>query len=146
MRKLKGASALPSMLLISGIILEVVIAGLVVSQLFSKGLLGERLSLEALKAAESGAYDAILRVRSYINCPDATYCPSLYTISVGERSACVSIGSISDGQMTINSRGSAFTRQKTLQAVLDISTSDARVDVQLFREVETPSGIFDSCE
>src|SRR3989344_3732313 len=83
--RIKGISALPTVLLISGIIFEVVVAGLAVARLSSRGLLGEQLSVEALKAAESGAHDAISRVNDYINCPDSvTYndpnakCPSLY--------------------------------------------------------------------
>src|SRR3990167_7174152 len=81
----QGISALPTILLLSGIILEVVIAGLTVAYFFNRSLLSEQLSTEALKAAESGAHDAISRVNDFINCPDSqTYndpnakCPSLY--------------------------------------------------------------------
>ncbi|MDP3953561.1 MAG: hypothetical protein Q8P99_01955 [bacterium] len=149
----KGISALPMILLISGIILEVVVAGLVVSQLFSQSILSEQLSVEALKAAESGAQDAIIRVTDYLaDCPDsatyndtAAYCPSLYSLSVGDRETCVSIGNIASGQMTIYSRGQAFTREKTIQAVLGVSVSEAKVEVQSFKEVATPDTIFDTC-
>jgi len=140
----KGVSALPTILLVSGIIMEVVIAGLVVSQLFSNSLLSEQLATEALEVAKSGAQDAVNRVTSYINCPDAVYCPSTYTVTVGSRSACVNIGSISSEIMTIYSKGTAFTREKTVEAVLGISTSEAAVTVHSFKEIETPDG-FISC-
>ena len=93
---------MPMVLLISGIILEVVIAGLAISKLFGQSLLSEQLSVEALKTAESGAHDAIIRVTDRLaDCPDsatyndsAAYCPSLYSLTVGEREACVSIGNV----------------------------------------------------
>ena len=91
--KTKGLSALPTILLISGIILEVVIAGLSVSQSFNKSVMSEKLSIEALKIAESGAQDAIMRVNDYMDCP-SEYCPSLYSLTVGSGEACVSIGEI----------------------------------------------------
>lgn len=140
----RGASALPVVLLISGIILEVVVAGLAVAQFFSNSSAAEQLSIGALEAAESGASDAILRVTSYINCPDTDYCPSSYSLSVGTYSACVNIGSISGGEMTIHSKGIAFTRERTIEAVLEVSTSTARVNVNSFKEVETPES-FTSC-
>ena len=155
--RIKGISALPTVLLISGIILEVVVAGLAVARLSSRGLLGEQLSVEALKAAESGAHDAISRVNDYINCPDSvTYndpdakCPSLYSFIVNEdlpdRIACVSIGTISGGQMTVRSRGSALTRRKTVEVVLGIATTTATVEVQSFKEIEIPLGVFNDCD
>lgn len=152
-RKDKGISALPVILLISGIILEVVVAGLVVSQLFSQSLVSEQLSVEALKAAESGAHDAIIRVNDFLaDCPDSAtyndasaYCPSLYSLTVGGRNACVSIGAVTNGTITIYSRGQAFTREKTIKAVLGVSVSDAKVEVQSFAEVVTPANVFDNC-
>lgn len=135
---------MPTILLLSGIILEVVLAGLAVSQLFSSSILNEQLSIQALKAAESGAHDAIIRINDYINCPNATYCPSTYTLIIGNHSACVNIGSIVSGQMTIRSKGTAFTREKTIKVVLGIITNEAKVEVQSFKEIENP-GDFTSC-
>ena len=153
----KGVSALPTILLLSGIILEVVVGGLAVAHFFSRTLLSEQLSAEALKAAEAGAHDAISRVNDYINCPDSVVynntsakCPSLYKFIVNsvvtDRVACVSIGTISDSKMTIRSRGSAFTRHKTIEVILGITTTEARVEVQSFKEIATPSGVFNSCD
>jgi len=147
--KNSGISALPTILLLSGIILEVVVAGLTVSQLFSQSAMGERLSTEALKAAESGAHDAISKVRDYVNCPDVTYCPSLYELVVNEdldnRVACVSISTISGG-IKILSRGRALNRYVTVEVQMAISTTPPSVEVQSFKEIETPSdGTFDSC-
>lgn len=156
----QGISALPTILMLSSIILEIVVAGLIVSYFFNRSLLSEQLSVEAMKAAESGAHDAISRVNDYINCPDSgTYndsaakCPSLYKYFVvdaaepsHDRVACVSIGAITGGKMTIYSRGTAFTRNKTIMVVLDVATTTATVEVQSSKEVETPLGVFNSCD
>ena len=151
---IKGVSALPTILLLSAVILETVVGGLAVAYFFSNSLLSEQLSIEALKAAESGAHDAISRINDYINCPDSvTYndtsakCPSLYKFTVnGDRTVCVSIGTISGGEMTIYSRGSAFTRRKTIEAVLGVATTTATVEVQSFKEIATPAGVFTNCD
>ena len=140
----KGASALPVILLVSGIIMEVVVAGLVVAQLFSSSLLSQQFATEALAVAKTGAQDAVNRVTSYVDCPDATYCPSTYTVTVGGRSACVNIGEIASNEMTIHSQSTVLTRQKTVEAVLIIDTSNAQVTVKTFKEVEEPDG-FTSC-
>ena len=158
----RGVSALPTILLLAVIILEVVVAGLAVAQLSSKSLLSEQLSIEALGVAESGAHDAISRVNDYIDCPDyastgpsdpantSKKCPSFYNLIVNEdlsnRIACISIGNISNGQMTILSRGSAFTRHKTVQVVLGITSTEAKVEVQSFKEIETPGSLSTSCD
>ncbi len=154
----QGVSALPTILLLSGIILEVVVGGLAVAHFFSRSLLSEQLSAKALKVAEAGAHDAISRINDYINCPDYTstsandaansskWCPSLYKFVVDSDlpDACVSIGAITGGKMTIYSRGSAFLRYKTIKVILGITTTEARVEVQSFKEVATPNGVFDS--
>ena len=155
-----GISALPTILLLSGIILEVVVAGLAVAQFFNQSLLSEQLSIKALRVAESGAHDAISRVNDYILCPDYTstgpgdennasyYCPSLYEFAVSDDlpDVCVSIGEVSNNQMTIYSRGRALTRYKTIEVVLGITTTTATVGVQSFKEIETPSSLSTSCD
>jgi len=139
----KGASALPVILLVSGIIMEVVIAGLVVAQLLSNSLLAEQLATEALNVARSGAQDAVNRITSYMDCPDATYCPATYEVSVGSRTACVNI-SESGGLMTVYSQSSILTREKTVEAIVSVQTDEASVTVQSFKEVESPED-FISC-
>ena len=156
----QGISALPTILMLSGIILEVVVAGLVVAYFFNRSLLSEQLSVEAMKAAESGAHDAISRINDYINCPDSTTyndtaakCPDVYEyffIDSSEpsqdRIACVAIGNITGGKITIYSRGTAFTRNKTIEVILGIATTTATVEVQSFKEVEIPLGVFNDCD
>lgn len=152
-RQIRGISALPTILLLSGIILEVVVAGLALTYYFNRTLLNEQLSAQALKAAETGAHDAISRVNDYINCPDsATFndanakCPSVYVYTLTDSSACVAIGNITGGKITIRSRGTASARNKTIEAVLGVATTTATVEVQSFKEIETPAGVFNDCD
>ena len=144
MKKSKGVSALPMVLLLSSIILQIIVTSLATSQLFGRGLLNEQLSAEALEAAKSGAADGIVKVRDYINCPNATYCPSTSTLAVGRRTACVSISATSGG-FVIYSRGKARSIEKTVQVNLDVSTSTGDVQIRLFKEVVTPADIFSTC-
>ena len=141
----KGVSALPIALLISSVVVEVGLAALVTTKLFNSSVLSEQLGAEALTAAETGVYDAVLRVSRYVNCPSSQggYCPNTYSVTVGSRSACVNIGAITDGQMTIYSKGSAFTREKVVEAVLSISSVDGKVEVQSLKEVEVPESFTD---
>lgn len=149
MRINKGASALPIVLLISGVVMEIVLASLVTAKLFSNSILSEQLSIEASEAAEAGAQDAILRVTRFIDCPTGAggYCPDSYELTLSQdpaRTACINIGDIASGKMTIYSRGLAFNREKTIEAILGVSVTDARVDLQSFKEVETPDTFDDT--
>jgi len=60
-KNIAGAAALPSILLLSGIIAEIILAVIVVAGLFSRSGFGARLSAEATAAAYAGAEDGIYR-------------------------------------------------------------------------------------
>ncbi|MFB6212849.1 MAG: hypothetical protein ABEI53_03495 [Candidatus Magasanikbacteria bacterium] len=63
MKSLKsGQIALPFVLLIGGIIVEIVIAGSLISFFVSGQALGQKLSLRALSAAKTGVYDAMTKI------------------------------------------------------------------------------------
>jgi len=134
----KGASALPVVLLISGIIMEVVVSGLIVAQLLSGSLLSEQLATEALNIARSGAQDGVNRVLSYMDCPNPVYCPAAYQVTIGSRYACVNI-SVSGDLITILSQSSVLTREKTVEVVLGVSEAEGRATVQSFKEIESPA-------
>ncbi|OGY56832.1 MAG: hypothetical protein A2Y84_01680 [Candidatus Colwellbacteria bacterium RBG_13_48_8] len=151
----RGIATLPIVLIMVGIIFEVTLAGLVVSRLLGGGLLEEQLATEALMAAKSGAQDAVMRVTRYINCPDSGYCPSPYSLSVGQYEACYNIlddslgTSTQTGLTTIYSRGTARGRERMVEVVLEVSTSTVgEVRIRSFREVGTfgASGGFDECD
>src|SRR3989344_953090 len=58
----RGQMTLPFVLLIGGIIVEVAIAGAFVTYFLSNSGYGERLSMRATAASESGVRDAMIRI------------------------------------------------------------------------------------
>jgi len=58
----RGVAALPTILMLSGIVGELVLSGVLLSFLFSRSGLAGRLSAEASVLARSGAEDAIYRI------------------------------------------------------------------------------------
>jgi hypothetical protein len=58
----RGVAALPTILMLSGIVGELVLSGVLLSFLFSRSGLAGRLSAEASALARSGAEDAIYRI------------------------------------------------------------------------------------
>jgi len=133
--KNKGFSALPTVLVISMIIVEVAVVSVVLANVFSNTRFSERLAAEAYSAARSGAQDGILRVIRYKNCPMTPGCPASYSLEVGNRSASVSITDNGDGTITVQSTGSAFSRNKSVEAVLGVSANTGKVSIQSLKEV-----------
>lgn len=132
--ELNGVSALPTVLLISIIILELALAVALTAASLSNTFYGERMASEALSAARAGAEDAILRVVRYKNCP-TTGCPASYSIAVGSRTADVTIASDGQGHITIDSTGTAFTRKKKVEVILGVDPTTGEVKLQSFEEV-----------
>ena len=133
-RKNIGVSALPTVLIISMVIIEVAVISVVLANAFNNTRFGERLAREAYSVARAGAQDAILRVLRYKDCPITPGCPSLYSLPVGERSATVSIES-EGGVVTIRSTGSAYLRSKGVEVILGVDASTGEVSMQSFKEV-----------
>src|SRR3989344_1297682 len=81
-----GQIALPFILLVSGIILEIAVAGSFVSYFMTTAGAGDRLLVRATSAAQSGARDAILRVSQ-----NKEYAASgaSYTLNVGSDSTAI---------------------------------------------------------
>ncbi|PIY59498.1 hypothetical protein COY96_01505, partial [Candidatus Wolfebacteria bacterium CG_4_10_14_0_8_um_filter_37_11] len=78
----KATAALPAMLFIGGIIVEIGIAGAFISYYLSQSGFGIKMSAEALAAAEAGVQDALIKI---IRNKDFT--SSGYDLTVGNRSA-----------------------------------------------------------
>ncbi len=129
-----GFSALPTILIVSMVMVEIAVIGVVLANAFNNTRFGERLAAEAYAVARAGADDAILRVLRYGDCPSSPGCPSSYLLSVDERSANVGITS-SGESVTIISTGSAFLRSKNIEVVLGVSSSTGEVFVESFREI-----------
>ena len=128
-RENNGISALPTVLIISMVIIEVAIIGVILANIFNNTRFGERLAAEAYSAARSGAQDAIWRVIQEKDCP-----ASSWNFAVGPRSAgitCDKVGEI----VTIESTGGAFLRSKKVEAVLGVSSDTGEVSIRSLKEV-----------
>ncbi len=130
-----GAATLPVVLLMSAIVVELAVLGVVLAAVFGNTIFSSRLATEALSAARAGADDAIRRVILYQQCP-ATGCPASYSITVGSRStADVTITSGGGGILTINSTGISSSRKKKIEAVLGVDSSTGKVNIQSYKEI-----------
>lgn len=129
-----GQATLSFIILISGLVLEIAVAGSFVTYFLSSSGLGERLSARALSAASSGVRDAEMRlVRAGALCGTI----DAYSISIDQDSANVSVSKIVSGEnceYTITSLGSAGTRQRKLVAVLLINTTTGLAELRSITE------------
>ncbi len=113
---------LPFILLVGGIIVEIAIAGSFVAYFLSTSGYGERLSIRATAAANSGIRDAMVRVAQNKEFTEqACGDPYAYSFPVGEDSVAVDVCRTSDFgdskyTYTVESLGYAGSRQKKLVA------------------------------
>ncbi len=130
----RGAATLPVVLLMSAIVVELAIVGVVLAAILGNTIFSSRLGNEALAAARAGAQDGIRRVILYKNCP-GTGCPASYSLTVGSRStADVTIASAS-GVITIDSIGTASSRKKKVEVLLGVDSTTGKVNIQSFKEI-----------
>lgn len=133
-KKRFGQATLSFIILISGLILEIAVAGSFVTYFLSSSGLGERLSARALSAASSGVRDAQIRlVRSGTLCGDI----SAYAISLDQDTANISVSKSVNGEnceYTITSIGVAGTRQRKLVAVLLLNTTNGLAELRSVSE------------
>lgn len=137
----QGQMTLPFILLISGIIVEIAIAGAFVTYFLSTSGYGERLAVRAETAARSGVNDAFARVMqnkdfSFSSC--AT--PYTYTIAAGGGdTAQISLCRTTDVTtnkytFSITSVGVAASHQKKFIAVLLVDQTTGQVELQSLTE------------
>jgi len=139
----KAAAALPIVLLVGGLMVEIGIAGAFISYFLGQSSFGVKLSEEALMAAQSGIQDAkikIVRNKNFIPSPNP------YTITVGNRSAQVTVckdtrtaSSTCDtamvGKYEITSLGEALTKYRRVRAILYVDDTTGEVKLELEREI-----------
>lgn len=135
---MRGQIALPFILLVSGIIMEITIAGSFITYFLSTSGLGERLNLRASAAAQSGLRDAMIRVAR-----DKDYAASTqnYNLAVGSDTAAVTVSRTVDSGLgvyiyTITSLGTASSRQKKLVATVIVNQKNGYLQLQSL--IDTP--------
>ena len=135
MRTEEAQIALPFILLVSGIIIEIVVAGSLTSYFASGSGFSERLQARASSVAYSGINDALIQVAK--NKDFGALNPS-YGIDIEGDTATVSFQSLlANGYYTytITSLGIAGTRQVKIIAVAIVNDSTGQVQLQSLNEV-----------
>lgn len=141
----KGQMTLPFILLVSGIIIEIAIAGAFVTYFLSTSGYGERLAVRAEAAARSGVNDALVRIMQNKNFSSASCdSPYEYSLSVGGGDiSSVSLCRTTDFStntytFTITSLGIAGMHQKKFVAiaVVDQTTGQTALESISERAVE----------
>jgi len=128
----KATAALPAMLFIGGIIVEIGIAGAFISYYLSQSGFGIKMSAEALAAAEAGVQDALIKI---IRNKDFT--SSGYDLMVGNRSANVVVCKdtcAGTGKHKITSIGSALVKRRKIEAVVNVNNTTGEVKIESILE------------
>ena len=115
-----GIAALPTLLMAGGIITAISISLTASIYLYINSTSGANLSLKALSAAKSGAYDGLMKIVR-----DKSLVSASYSFSVGNQSAAVVICRDSapcggQDKFKITATGSALTRRKRIEAIVSV--------------------------
>ncbi len=132
----EGQIALPFVLLVGGIIIEIVLAGSFISFFVNASALGERLSVRALSAANTGIYDAIMKISRNKEFGAGGVS---YEITVGEDSVSVDVSRSSDDTQdiyvyNIESVATARNRSKKVVAVVVVDQVTGKVNLESINE------------
>ncbi len=128
----KATAALPAMLFIGGIIVEIGIAGVFISYYLSQSGFGVKISAEALAAAEAGVQDALIKI---IRNKDFT--SAGYDLAVGNRSANIVVCKdtcAGTGKHKITSIGSAVAKRRKIEAVVNVNSTTGEVKIESIQE------------
>ncbi|MCL4499289.1 MAG: hypothetical protein M1335_03475 [Chloroflexi bacterium] len=127
----KAQVALPFILIVSGVIVEIVIASSFVAYYLSNSGLGERLQAQAQVAADAGIWDALDKISQN---KDFASTQVAYGLASGSGSATVTVSRTANNAnntyvYTVDSLGTAGTREKYVvaTAIVDQVTGDMQV-------------------
>jgi len=128
----KGQIALSFVLLVSGVIIEIVIAGSFVTYFLSNSGLGDRLQSRAATAAYSGVWDALLKISRN---RDFASSNQNYGLATGSDSATVSVSrTLNSGAnayvYSIVSIGTAGTEEKDISATAIVDQLTGQIQLQ----------------
>ena len=143
----KGVVALPTILLIGGIILEIGLALALVTYLLLQSGAGNKFSAEALVAAQTGVDDSLMRIirNGNIGSPSAySYSINLDALrkadvvvckdfKIADNSCDVSQPNI--GVTHIISTGKAFNKYRRLQAFAGVNPNNSEVRIISVQEI-----------
>lgn len=126
-----GVAALPTVLLIGGLIVELGLAGVLIAYLLSQSSFGAKLSAEALAAASSGVEDATLKIVR-----DKSFSSPGYNLTVGNRSAYIVVckDTCVSGKYQVISTGSALAKKRKLEAIINVDGVSGEAIIESIQE------------
>lgn len=132
----KAQVALPFILIVSGVIVEIVIASSFVAYFLSNSGLGERLQVQAQTAADTGIWDALNKISGN---KDFASSQTVYGISTTSGSATVTVSrTVNNANNTyvyaVASLGTAGTREKYVVATAIVDQLTGQMQVQSINE------------
>ncbi len=136
-KRKSGQVALPTVLLIGGIIVEIVVAGAAVSFFISSFSLGSKLSLRTVAAAYSGLNDALLRIAMN---KEFAAAGATYSLAVGGDSNLITVTRTTDAAQNIYNYiidvvATAATKQKKFTASVVVDKSTGQLNLNYIKEV-----------
>ncbi|OGM90641.1 hypothetical protein A3A20_00845 [Candidatus Wolfebacteria bacterium RIFCSPLOWO2_01_FULL_45_19] len=121
----KGFAVLPIILLVSVLIFEVAAAGIFILYISQQTGSTLRRQVEALAAAEAGIHDVLIRSIRDKNFPT----PEVpYDITAGDWAVTITVVKNGD-ERAVTSSARAFSRGKTLKAILTVASSTGQVTI-----------------
>ena len=128
-----GMIALPTVLLVGGLIGEIVIVAMTTSYILANSELKIRNSADAFFAAKSGIQDGLIRIAR-----DKTFASS-YNMNIGDGSAqivvCKDAPCAANGKDKITSTGTFQGRSRKLEAVATVDSLTGEVRLESLKEV-----------
>lgn len=143
----RGIVALPLMLLISGIVLEMTIATTLIVFYLLQGSVGVRSSAEALVTAQSGISDAVMQLArdkgyadAYTLTVDAQHTAKVTACNQGHKTTgCAALGGCTNltdmGKVEITSLGTVKGRNRCVRAVYGIDSETGGIKLESSTEV-----------
>ncbi len=135
-RATQGIASLPAILLFGGILIEIGIISALLVYYLNNTLYANRLSDQALAAAQTGIEDGILKVVQDKTCPNAS-CASSYQIETTNGTATITICKDScagTGKTQVVSTGAALTKKHKLTATLSVNQTTGEVTIDEIKE------------
>ncbi len=138
----KGFVMLPTILVLSFIILSIALSGLFIVFTLNRSNYAIKLSGTALSVAHAGIKDAsliIIRNSNWSPAGCGSSVPSqtinTYVLNVGQNKAYICVERIGN-KYTINSLGQVLNQKKYLKAVLDQDSFSGQIRLQFINEVQ----------
>jgi hypothetical protein len=146
-QRIRGIATLPTVLLLSGILMEIAITGVVLATMMNNASTNRRFGTEALAAARAGAQDGIMNVYRNNDFSSPGYslditdrasaqvvvCKASKTVIIPcDTPDCDLDGNCKDEIISI---GTVSDRKKKVIAVLGVDKDTGRVQIKSFEEV-----------